>query len=237
MGDTCAAAFAHANFDNAERFECAQRVARDDAAGVKTRRQILFGAKKIAGSQPLGKQRIALGLSEFIQQNFLSAAALVERIAAFQPARTVCRWLLKPDNADALAGYAVRLVAYGLTALARPERQRRVAELLDLLQLTGLEGRYPRQLSGGQQQRVALARALAIRPELLFADEPTGNLDAANAASVADLMFDLVAQSGAALVLVTHEPALAGRADRLVHMFDGRMVDGRMVDERKVGGD
>jgi len=84
---------------------------------------------------------------------------------------------------------------------------------------------YPHQLSGGEQQRVALARALAANPALLFADEPTGNLDAATAAVVADLMFNLVAQTGAAMVLVTHDAALAGRADRVAHMFDGRMIE------------
>jgi putative ABC transport system ATP-binding protein len=71
---------------------------------------------------------------------------------------------------------------------------------------------------------VALARALASRPALLFADEPTGNLDAANAAHVADLMFDLVAETGAALVLVTHDEHLAARADRAVRMRDGRVA-------------
>ena len=99
----------------------------------------------------------------------------------------------------------------------------------DWLERVGLGPRlrhYPHQLSGGEQQRVALARALAAGPKLLFADEPTGNLDADNAAAVTDLMFELVAQSGAALVLVTHDRALAGRADRLAPMFDGRMVDG-----------
>jgi putative ABC transport system ATP-binding protein len=83
---------------------------------------------------------------------------------------------------------------------------------------------YPHQLSGGEQQRVALARALASRPALLFADEPTGNLDAANAAHVAALMFDLVAETGAALVLVTHDETLAARADRAVRMRDGRVA-------------
>ena len=83
---------------------------------------------------------------------------------------------------------------------------------------------YPHQLSGGEQQRVALARALAGRPDLLFADEPTGNLDSANAALVADLMFEMVAELGAALVLVTHDSALAARADRIVQMRDGRIV-------------
>jgi len=71
---------------------------------------------------------------------------------------------------------------------------------------------------------VALARALAVRPSLLFADEPTGNLDAENAVHVADMMFALVAEAKAALVLVTHDPALAARADRTVTMADGRVV-------------
>ena len=83
---------------------------------------------------------------------------------------------------------------------------------------------FPAQLSGGEQQRVALARALASRPALLFADEPTGNLDAANAAKVADMMFELVAETGAALVLVTHDESLAARADRAVRMRDGRVA-------------
>lgn len=90
--------------------------------------------------------------------------------------------------------------------------------------LTSRARHYPHQLSGGEQQRVALARALAARPCLLFADEPTGNLDAANAAAVTELMFSLVAQTGAAMVLVTHDDALAARADRVARMFDGRMV-------------
>ncbi|MCF8503586.1 MAG: ATP-binding cassette domain-containing protein [Caulobacter sp.] len=83
---------------------------------------------------------------------------------------------------------------------------------------------YPTQLSGGEQQRVALARALAIEPALLFADEPTGNLDAANAAGVAELMFDLVNETGAALVLVTHDTALAARVGRQVTMAAGQIV-------------
>ena len=92
------------------------------------------------------------------------------------------------------------------------------------LERVGLAGRlrhYPHQLSGGEQQRVALARALAPRPALLFADEPTGNLDAANAGMVADLLFGLVAEEGAAMVLVTHDPALAERADRQVRLNGG----------------
>jgi putative ABC transport system ATP-binding protein len=93
---------------------------------------------------------------------------------------------------------------------------------LERVGLTARARHYPHQLSGGEQQRVALARALAPRPALLFADEPTGNLDAANAAHVADLIFTLVAETGAALVLVTHDEALAARADRAIRLRDGR---------------
>lgn len=92
---------------------------------------------------------------------------------------------------------------------------------LDRVGLSARLRHYPHQLSGGEQQRVALARALAPRPALLFADEPTGNLDAANAAKVAELLFGLVAEEGAAMVLVTHDPALARRADRQVQLSGG----------------
>ncbi|HEY5072222.1 MAG TPA: ATP-binding cassette domain-containing protein [Caulobacteraceae bacterium] len=106
------------------------------------------------------------------------------------------------------------------------ERRARTAAR-DWLARVGLDARrrhYPHQLSGGEQQRVALARAMAARPQLLFADEPTGNLDAVNALQVADLMFELAAESGAALVVATHDQALAARADRRASMRDGRMV-------------
>ncbi len=101
------------------------------------------------------------------------------------------------------------------------------ADARDWLDRVGLSARrrhYPHQMSGGEQQRVALARALAARPALLFADEPTGNLDAENAGAVSDLMFALVAEAGAALVLVTHEPALAARADRTLTMAGGHLT-------------
>jgi putative ABC transport system ATP-binding protein len=97
---------------------------------------------------------------------------------------------------------------------------------LQWLERVGLGARrthYPHQLSGGEQQRVALARALAVRPSLLFADEPTGNLDTETGLAAAALMFDLVAEAGAALVLVTHDEALAGRADRRLRMAAGRI--------------
>ncbi len=84
---------------------------------------------------------------------------------------------------------------------------------------------YPAQLSGGEQQRVALARAVAPRPEILLADEPTGNLDEATGAAITDLLFDLRDRHGATLVMVTHSPELAARCDRVARMRDGRTED------------
>jgi len=84
---------------------------------------------------------------------------------------------------------------------------------------------YPAQLSGGEQQRVAIARALAPRPALLFADEPTGNLDAATGAAIMDLLFERQASTGATLFVITHDAGLAARCGRIVHLSDGHIVD------------
>ena len=87
-------------------------------------------------------------------------------------------------------------------------------------------GKYPEQLSGGQQQRVAIARTLVARPRLVLADEPTGNLDEATADEVMDLMLELVAESGAALMMVTHSGRLAARLGRRLHLRAGAVVEG-----------
>ncbi len=105
-----------------------------------------------------------------------------------------------------------------------PSRER-ADELLARVGLAGRLHHYPAQLSGGEQQRVALARAFSHRPRLLFADEPTGNLDAATGSAVIELMVEMNRESGTTLVLVTHDPELAGRARRVLQLRDGRIVD------------
>nr|WP_319248187.1 ABC transporter ATP-binding protein [uncultured Celeribacter sp.] len=94
------------------------------------------------------------------------------------------------------------------------------------LEAVGLSHRlhhYPAQMSGGEQQRVALARAIAPRPEILLADEPTGNLDGVSGAAIMDLLMDLRDRYGATLILVTHAPELAARCDRVIRLRDGRL--------------
>ncbi|KHL26405.1 ABC transporter [Croceibacterium mercuriale] len=85
-------------------------------------------------------------------------------------------------------------------------------------------GHYPAQLSGGEQQRVAIARALAPRPPLVFADEPTGNLDATTGAGIVELLFARRVETGATLIIITHDEALAARCDRIVTLADGRIA-------------
>ena len=102
-------------------------------------------------------------------------------------------------------------------ALARAKRA------LDAVGLSDRLDHYPGQLSGGERQRVAVARALTCEPDLVFADEPTGNLDTKTGEAVADLLFRIASEQGSTLVLVTHDQALAARADRTVKMLDGQL--------------
>ncbi|WP_240696064.1 ABC transporter ATP-binding protein [Candidatus Macondimonas diazotrophica] len=102
--------------------------------------------------------------------------------------------------------------------------ERAVAELLEAVDLTGYGPRFPDTLSGGEQQRVAVARALIHEPDLILADEPTGNLDPATGNRVVEMLDRLVRQRGKTLILVTHSPDLARHADRILRLQDGRLV-------------
>ena len=108
--------------------------------------------------------------------------------------------------------------------LSGQEDSKWTAELADRMGLGPHLNKYPEQLSGGQQQRVAIARTLAPKPRLVLADEPTGNLDEATAATVMDLMLELVSEAGAGLLMVTHSAALAGRMSRRLHLRAGQVA-------------
>lgn len=123
----------------------------------------------------------------------------------------------------------------GLTALenvmlpaelaGRADAEALARDTLAKVGLAARTGHYPYQLSGGEQQRVAIARAFAAQPEILFADEPTGNLDAATGSRIVDLLFELNRERGATLVLVTHDLTLAARCDRVLRLRAGRFDD------------
>ena len=110
-----------------------------------------------------------------------------------------------------------------LEGIERGLRQGRVAQALDRVGLAGEGARLPDQLSGGQQQRVAIARALVTEPAVILADEPTGRLDSPTAAVIARLLVDAASERGAAVVLATHDPAIARLADRVVGLWSGRI--------------
>ncbi|HSQ68999.1 MAG TPA: ABC transporter ATP-binding protein [Steroidobacteraceae bacterium] len=119
---------------------------------------------------------------------------------------------------------ALENVMLPLELAGRRDAHAAATEALDRVGLSGRRGHYPRQLSGGEQQRVAIARAFVTGPDVLFADEPTGNLDAGTGERVMDLMFGLNAATGTTLVLVTHDRALAGRCGRVIALDAGRIV-------------
>jgi putative ABC transport system ATP-binding protein len=148
--------------------------------------------------------------------------------------------LLDEDGRAALRGRELGFVFQSfhlLVALTALENAMLPLELLGLpdarpvaeamLKRVGLADRldhYPKHLSGGEQQRVALARAFAVRPRLLLADEPTGNLDAATGQQVIDLMFKMNAEEGTTLILVTHDESLAQRCGRVIRLASGRLI-------------
>jgi len=114
-------------------------------------------------------------------------------------------------------------VALPLELAGRRDARTHAATLLARVGLAARAGHYPNQLSGGEQQRVAIDRAFATEPQVLFADEPTGNLDAATGAHIIDTLFELRAEHGTALVLVTHDDGLAARCDHRYRLHDGHL--------------
>jgi putative ABC transport system ATP-binding protein len=120
---------------------------------------------------------------------------------------------------------ALENVMLPLELTGRADAASMAREVLGRVGLAERVGHYPRQLSGGEQQRVAIARAFVTRPDVLFADEPTGNLDTATGERIMDLLFGLNAATGATLVLVTHDVALASRCGRVIRLDAGRVVE------------
>lgn len=119
---------------------------------------------------------------------------------------------------------AVENVMLSLELSGQPDARRRASQALESVGLAHRLTHRPRQLSGGEQQRVALARAFAIRPQLLFADEPTGNLDDKTSDSISDLLFQMNRETGTTLVMVTHDRELAGHCDRCLTLSSGRLA-------------
>jgi putative ABC transport system ATP-binding protein len=114
-----------------------------------------------------------------------------------------------------------------LDGIDQVDRSVRADELLALVGMAGKASFLPDELSGGQQQRVGIARALANKPQILLADEPTGNLDSDTASEIVNILQALIRDMGLTMIMVTHDPETASRADRILHLKDGRMVDER----------
>jgi putative ABC transport system ATP-binding protein len=120
---------------------------------------------------------------------------------------------------------ALENAALPLELAGARDAEARAEAALDAVGLAARAGHYPAELSGGEQQRVAIARAVVVEPDVLLADEPTGNLDGRTGEAIADLIFALVERRGATLLLVTHNETLARRCGRTIRLVDGRLVD------------
>ncbi len=163
--------------------------------------RVLLDGTDLAGLDEDGRARLRSRLLGFVFQSF-----------QLLPAFTALENVLLPLE---LAG--------------RPGAADAARAMLERVGLGRRLGHTPSQLSGGEQQRVALARAFVMAPRILMADEPTGNLDAATGAGVIDLLFELNAEHGTTLLLVTHDPALARRCGRSVELSAGRLAAGRVA--------
>ena len=179
--------------------------------------------------------RIVAGFDRPSAGSVRVAGADVSQLGSWAAARFRSRSIGYADQHywRALAGEltARELVGVQLGLAGEPTalREARADELLERVGLGDRRGAHPRELSGGEQQRIALAAALAARPALVIADEPTGELDAATAREVLGLIAELVRESGSTALVVSHDPASAERADRVVHVRDGRISDERIA--------
>ncbi|MEA5051243.1 MAG: ABC transporter ATP-binding protein [Oscillospiraceae bacterium] len=120
--------------------------------------------------------------------------------------------------------------------VGRAERQAQAARMLEMVGLASHADHRPMQMSGGQQQRVGIARALVVDPKIIFADEPTGNLDSRNGAEIMDLLRSIVDKNGQTVVMVTHDLPLSQRADRIIYLSDGRIIKEEYTDHSKSKG-
>lgn len=125
------------------------------------------------------------------------------------------------DTMNAIENVALPLTFQGMD---RRIRTRKAEQMLDMVGLTKYKKHKPTQMSGGQQQRVGVARALVVEPEIIFADEPTGNLDSRTSREVMELMQQVVREKNQTLIMVTHDNELAGFADRIFHIRDGKIL-------------
>ncbi|ATL31076.1 Methionine ABC transporter ATP-binding protein [Streptomyces formicae] len=157
---------------------------------------VRLGGRVISGMKERGLSRLRRTHIGFVFQSF-----------NLLPALTVQQNVLLPLRLD-----------------GRPRDPARARELLARVGLEGREGARPGRLSGGQQQRVAIARALITEPDVVFADEPTGSLDQETGAGIMDLLREAVDRQGATVVLVTHDPSVTARADRVLRLAHGRLV-------------
>ncbi len=166
---------------------------------IPTQGEVLLAGERLDQLDEDGRARVRAGRVGFVFQSF-----------QLLPGLTALENVMLPLE---LAGFA------------EPKNDAR--ELLARVGLSERLTHYPRQLSGGEQQRVAIARAFVMKPAILFADEPTGNLDTATGARVIDLLFDLNKENRTTLILVTHDENLASRCERHIHLDAGRIVERR----------
>jgi lipoprotein-releasing system ATP-binding protein len=173
--------------------------------------------------------RIALGGRDVANLDDVQLARVRNRYVGF-----VFQFHHLPRDFSALENVMMPQLIAGCS---RPEARKRALELLDQVGLADRSGHVPAKLSGGEQQRVATARALANEPPVLLADEPSGNLDLDTSEVLHDVLFDLVRDHGTAMVVVTHNAALAARTDRILRLSSGILELAEPHEDPQAGGD